>query len=107
MTHDEKIARGERAYHAREFLGPICDDLKAGYAARIVDVASKELNPRKRTEAITSLSVATRILDQIAAGLDAYVNDGEVAKRDKLKAESIEKMNREQRTILDIVPLRR
>lgn len=107
MTPDEKIARGERAYYSKEFLGPICDDLRAGYAKRMVEVASRELNPKKRTEAITGLSIATRILDQIESGLDAYINDGEVTRRDKVQAESIEKMGREQRRFLDMVPLRR
>jgi hypothetical protein len=101
----ERTARGERAQRARDdIFTPILSDIRKSYSDRLVEVASKELNPAKREQAITSLSVAIRILDNIESGITAIINDGEMAKRDELRADKIEKMSKPERRLFSIAP---
>lgn len=105
MTDAELKARGERARVYRdEFLGPIMDEQRAAYQARIVEIATTELNPRKRAEKITALSTALKVLNNVDAGLSAAVDAGRIAEGNLLKAERIEKMGKEQRRLLSIAP---
>lgn len=105
MTDAEIIARAERAKTYRdELLAPILNEQRAVYANRIVEIAATELNPKVREQKITALSYAVRILRNIETGLDAFVNDGEVAKGNKLRVEKIEKMTEPQRRLLGIAP---
>lgn len=105
MNDTERKARGERAKTYRdEFLAPILSGHKAEYLDRIATVATTELNPRKRSEKIAALSTALRILDNIAKGLDAAVMDGAIAEAALLKAEKVERMGRDERRLLNIVP---
>jgi hypothetical protein len=105
MTEAQAAARGIRARDYRdEFLGPILDDMRAAYANRIVEIASKEHDPKARADKLTSLSVALRILENIAGGIDAAIMDGEIAEKNMLKVEHIEKMSAPQRRIFNIAP---
>jgi hypothetical protein len=105
ISDAEARARGERAQTLRdEFLAPILGEIRDSYAQRIVEVATKELDPKRRTEAVTSLSVAIRVLDNIESGLNAFIHDGEVAAKSQLRAERIEKMPHGQRRLLSIAP---
>lgn len=99
---DDPIARGDRAYHAREFVGPILDELRQGYRDRIVEVASKELNAKRRNEALHALSVAMRIVDQFDGALQAIIEAGDLEKNRNLKAENIEGLGKSERRLLDI-----
>ena len=106
MNDRERVARAERAKIYRdEFLAPIIIDLKASYQGRIVEIATTELNERKRTEQITALSFALKLVDNISTHLDAAVADGKVAENSILKAERLEKMSPHQRRLLGIVPV--
>lgn len=101
----ERKARGERAQTYRdEFLGPILAEQRDAYTKRIVEIAATELDPKVRSEKLTALSIATRILGNIELGLDAIVNDGKLANRELLKAESVERMGKDQRRLLAIGP---
>lgn len=105
MTDAENAARGIRAEQLRaEFLDPLLGDIRNAYAARIVDVASRELDPVKRAQAITSLSVAVRILDNIEDGINAHIHDGKAAEKDMLKVETIERMSDPKRRLFGIAP---
>jgi hypothetical protein len=101
----EQAARGLRADQFKaEFLEPLVTDFRAQYAERIIDLASRELDPAKRAQAITSLSTAIRILDNIEGGIDAFIHDGKAAEKDLLKVETIERMSEPKRRLLGIGP---
>jgi hypothetical protein len=105
MNDAERKARGERAKTYRdEFLVPILAESRDTYQARIIEVATTELDPKVRAEKLTALSIAVRILGNIESGLDAFVNDGAIAANSLLKAEKVEKMGRHERRLLDMVP---
>jgi hypothetical protein len=105
MTDLQKIARGQRAQAAYdEFVAPIITECRNVYGERIVDIASGELNRDKRTDKLTALSTALRILDQVESGLKAAVMDGEIAQRNKLRVEDMEKMSPANRRFLNMVP---
>ena len=106
MNEFEASARGQRAQQASEFIGPILDDIRASYMVRIADIAVKELNPAKRTEAITALSIALRILNNVDTGLAAIIRDGQMAENNILKVETVEKMGAHKRRLFDIAPQR-
>lgn len=105
MTDAERKARGERARMYRdEFLTPILTQHRSEYMERMATVATTELNARKRSEKITALSAAVRILDNIKTGIDAIVHDGTLAEASLLKAEKVERMAPSDRRLLDMVP---
>jgi hypothetical protein len=107
MTEAERIARAHRAQSALdEFLAPILDDMDAEYTRRMVEVANTELSRDKRADKLTALSNALRISSNIRSAMQAIVMDGEVAHKDKLRAEKIEQMTAPQRRLLTLAPLR-
>lgn len=105
MTEAERIARGNRAKAFwDEFAEPMLGELRDAYAERMVNVANDELNGQKRADKLTALSNAIRILSNLESGMRAIVTDGEQAQREKVRAESIEKMTAPQRRLLGIAP---
>lgn len=105
MTEADRIARAERAATAyREFFEPMIDELKEEYAYRIVEIANTELSRDKRADKITALSNAHKILTTLDGGMLEIIRDGELAKRDKLKAERVEQMTAPARRLLGIAP---
>ena len=105
MTEAQKIERGRRAQSALdEFITPIITECRNTYGERIVDIAANELNRDRRTDKITALSTALRILDQVERGLQSAINDGEIAHRNKLRASDMEKLSPANRRFLDMVP---
>jgi hypothetical protein len=85
-----------------EFLSPLFAELRDEYTARISHVATTELHPTTRSEAITALSVALKVVDSLQAGMAEVIRDGELAKRDKLKSERIEGMTDAKQRLLRI-----
>lgn len=105
MTPQERIAKAERAQRAwDEFIGLQIEDMIGAYSSRIVEIANTELSRDKRTDKITALSHAIRITENIREGLLAAIKDGELARKDKLRAENIETMTAPQRRLLGVVP---
>lgn len=105
MTDEQRKARGFRAQQYNdEFLRPIIAENRDTYAARMVEIATTELNPRKRAEKLTALSVALKVLNNIESGIVAIIEDGKLADKALLRKEEIEKLGREQRRLLDIAP---
>lgn len=101
----ERIARATRAQAAwDEFVAPLLNELRVTYSERMVDVANSELNHAKRADKITALSNAVRILAQLEGGMKAIIMDGEIARRDELRADKIEGMTRAQRRLLGVAP---
>jgi hypothetical protein len=98
-----RIARAHRAQmFMDEFLSPLFAELRDEYTARISHVATTELHPTTRSEAITALSVALKVVDSLQAGMTEVIRDGELAKRDKLKSERIEGMTDAKQRLLRI-----
>ena len=98
-----RIARAHRAQSALdEFLTALFAELRDEYTARISHVATTELHPTTRSEAITALSVALKVVDSLQAGMTEVIRDGELAKRDKLKSERIEGMTDAKQRLLRI-----
>lgn len=105
MTDAERIDRAGRARRAyEEFIEPMFDELRNEYAERIVAVATTELRRDRRADAITTLSVAHKVLNTLDAGMKALIADGDMAQRDKLRAEKIEKLTPPERRLLNIAP---
>lgn len=103
MTDAERIAKAgyaEAAY--KEFFEPMLDELDAEYAARILDVATTELFFWRRTSKITRLSDALRMVRTLRSGMLEYIRDGDLAHREKLRAEKIENMTAPARRLLQI-----
>lgn len=101
----EAVARGQRARQLMdEFLGPVLEDMRAAYADRIVEIATSEHDPIKRSQKLHSLSVALRIAENIDAGISAHIMDGERAEKNLIRVEDIEKMSAPKRRIFDIAP---
>lgn len=107
MNDAEAVARGTRAQMYRdEFLGPILDHQRDEYRAKIIAIASSELDPARRTQALTMLSMGLRVLDNVAAGMDAAVRDGEVAQGNLMKADRVADMKDGKRRLFSIAPQR-
>lgn len=105
MTEAERIARAARAKAAyEEFFEPMIDALRDEYASRIVEIANSELSRDKRADKLTALSNAHKILATLDDGMKAILTDGDLAARDKLRAETIERMTAPQRRLLGIAP---
>ena len=105
MNEAERIGRAQRALAAyQEFIEPMFDELRNEYGDRIVHHATTELNRDKRCDKITALSLAHKVVDTLDAGMKAMISDGEVALRERLRAEHIEGMSAPQRRLLGIAP---
>lgn len=107
MTEAQRIAKGQRAQAAYdEFLAPMFDEIEAEYASRMIEVANNELSREARADKITALSHAIKIARTLKAGMRAAIADGDVAHREKLRADTIEKMTAPRRRLLGIAPQR-
>lgn len=100
----ETAARGQRAELCNEFVAPILKEVRDGYLSRIADIAATELNPKVRSEKITALSIAMKVLGNVENGLNNAIEAGRVAQQSILKADNIERMGREDRRLLDMIP---
>jgi len=71
---------------------------------RMAEIAATELNPKARSEKITALSIALKVLGNVENGLNSAIEAGKVAQQSILKADKIERMGVSERRLLDIVP---
>lgn len=105
MTPAQIMARAQRADQAwAEFFEPMIAEMKAEYSARMIEVASTELNAARRADKITALSHALKIVGNLESGMRQIVRDGEVASREMIRAEKIESMTAPQRRLFSIAP---
>ena len=79
------------------------ENMRDEYTARIADVAVTELHPTNRSDKITTLSVALRVLNTLETGMKEAIRDGDIAKAEKLKAERIEQMSDAKQRLLKVV----
>ena len=99
----QRVARAHRAQmFMDEFLVPLFDEMTNEYTGRLAEVARTELNAQRRADAVGVLSVALKVVDTLRAGMAEVIRDGEMAKRDKLKAERIEGMTDAKQRLLRI-----
>lgn len=106
MNEAQTAARGQRAQLCDEFIRPILDETRDGYLSRIAEIAATELDPKVRTQKITSLSIALKVLKNMDNGLSAAIEAGRVAEKNLIRSDEIERLGSERRRLLDIVPLR-
>lgn len=105
MNEADRLANAEQAKRAYEqYIEPMFDELRNEYGDRIVEVATTELDPKKRCDKLTALSVAHKIADTLDAGMKAMIADGEFALRERIRAEHIEQMSAPRRRLLGIAP---
>jgi hypothetical protein len=103
MNEAERLARGHRAKAAwEEFVEPIIAGMKSEYTRRIADAAISELHPGNRSDKITTLAVGLRVAENIESGIKAIITDGDLAQRDKVRADNVERMSDAQRRLLNI-----
>ena len=105
MTDAERIATATRAQRAwYEFFAPMIERMRAEYRDRMIDIASAELARDSRSDKLTALSHALKILANLENGMLATIRDGEVARNELLRAEKIEGMTAPRRRLLGIAP---
>lgn len=105
MNDAERINRATRAQAAwEEFMAPMIAELKAEYTQRLVDVASQELSRDKRSDKITALSNALKIVGNLETGMQAIIKDGEMAHRELVRSDNIERLTAPQRRLLNAIP---
>lgn len=103
MTEVERISRAQRARAAMdEFIAPMLSELRDAYSERLVLVANDELNRDKRADKITALSHAIKIVSTLENGMAAIIMDGDIARKEAVRAEKIEGMTAPQRRLLQI-----
>lgn len=101
MTNAERIARAERAKAALdEFLAPAMEHVMTDYNRRIIEIAAE--TPWK-TEPISKLAQAFKIVRTVEAHLQALVMDGELARQDMSYAAQIERIPVEKRKVLGLL----
>jgi hypothetical protein len=104
LTSDP-IDRARRAKLLKEeFLDGLFASQRNAYQSRLAEIAVTELDPKQREQKITSLSVALKILANVEQGMNAIIQDGELAHKQLLKAEKVEKMSAPQRRIFNLIP---
>ena len=105
MTEAERASLGHRAQTALdEFIGPAVQAYRTTLLARIGDVATTELDSRKRADKLSSLSLALRVADEIEGGLKDMVRDGEYAVAQMERIDKIERMTPAKRSLLNVGP---
>lgn len=100
MNEEARIARAERAQAALdEFINPAFDIAAAGYMARLSEVVSAE---PWATDKVKALMTAARVLKEVRGQVASLVQDGEVAAREVIRADKIEKISPAKRRILGL-----
>jgi hypothetical protein len=103
MTPSERVARAERAKaYNDEFLAPMFANIRDEYQSRLVHIANTELHPGNRSDKITALSNAIKVVQMLESGMREAIGDGEIAMTEKLRAENIERMSDAQQRLLRI-----
>jgi hypothetical protein len=105
LTPEQRIARAFQAENAwNEFFAPMIAELRSAYSERVIEIANTELSRDSRSDKITALSNALKILATLEAGMKETIRDGELARQDKIRADKIEQMTKPQRRLLGIAP---
>ena len=105
MIKQDLAARGQRADQCyNEFIGPALRDQRKIYADRIIDIATRELDAQKRSEKLTALATAIRILDNIDSAIRCLIEDGKMAQKAVIRIEEIERMTGPRRRLFEFMP---
>lgn len=87
MNNEDRRARGFRAKAALdEFIGPAMDQMRDEYMHALTKLAANE---PWETAKITKLAVAQRVIQAVEQQIRAAVLDGEMAAKDKSRADMI------------------
>src|SRR5688500_17880598 len=104
MTDAELASRGHRAALCDEFLAPMLAEVRDEHQRRIADIAVTELSPAKRSEKVTALAIGLKVIRNLEAGLKNAIETGKLAQNNIARAGEIEKLGREKRRLLDMLP---
>lgn len=87
---DDRRARGFRAKALMdEFLAPVLEEIRAEYLNGLMKLAANE---PWETAKITKLAIAQRVIDMVGQQINAAVSDGEIAAKQKSRAEQISRI---------------
>lgn len=102
---NDLAARGERADTCyNEFVGPALKEQRKVYAESIAQIAVNELDPVKRTEAITKLATAMKIIDNIDTAIRVLIEEGRVQQRATLRIDELDSMTEPSRRLREFLP---
>lgn len=106
LTPEQMAYRGQRAKAALdEFLVPEFAYIREHYTKRLIDLATTELDPKKRAEKITTISTALRVIDELEQGINIAVASGQTARQSLLKIETIGQMSPLKQRLARFSPL--
>lgn len=95
MTPEERIARSIRAKGAvNEFLSPAFQLVIADYMGKLTEMAARE---PWEADKIRKLAAAVQIAREVEKQIMAVVNDGDVAKAEKARADNISELPERKR----------
>lgn len=101
LTESQRVERARRAQMALdEFVAPALALIEANYAEKMITVAAST-DPRA-AESIVRLANGIKVARQVGGLIEAYVMDGDMAKRDMIHARNIEEMSPAQQRLLKI-----
>lgn len=101
----ERIARAHRAKAALdEFFAPVLNAIRDDYLDRIQAVATQELSREARTDKLTALSTALKIVEGFNANMAAIIRDGDVARAELERMERNNNLTGPKKRLLDIGP---
>lgn len=100
VNEDARIQRADRASAAlAEFIDPAFDIAAAAYLSRVSDIVASE---PWATEKVKALMTAARVLAEVRNQVASLVADGEVAAKEIIRVDRIEKISPAKRRILGL-----
>ncbi|ANI79016.1 hypothetical protein [Sphingobium sp. EP60837] len=98
---DERRKRALSAKQALEFITPTIEALREEYREAQMRAA---INEPDKPQKIINLSVAQRVINTVEAQLMAAMKDGDVAAKEKSRAQEIAAMSPAKRRFLNFAP---
>lgn len=101
MNEAERIKRAHDAKAALDqFLEPAIAAIETDYAEKLIEAAAST-NPRA-VEIMTRLGIGVQVVRQVRSLIMAYVQDGQIARNEMIRAEKNEKMTAPARRLVNI-----
>lgn len=101
LTEAQRVELARRAKLALdEFVAPALAMIEADYAEKMIAVAAST-DPRA-PESIARLANGIKVARQVGALIESYVLDGDLAKRDMIRATEIKDMSPAKQRLLKI-----
>ena len=101
LSLEERTKRAFQAKVAWEFIAPALEALRDEYRQAQMRAA---INEPDKPAKIINLSVAQRTINTVEAHMMAAIKDGDVAAKDKARAEEVARMSPAKRKYLNFAP---